>query len=46
MNTKDNLKEVDIKRATATWPQFFKPHEEEIRRIKELNKKQLSSIGI
>ncbi len=46
MNTKDNLKKVDIKRATATWPSFFKAPEEETRRIRGLNKKQLSSIGL
>lgn len=46
MNTKDNLKEIDIKRANATFENFFKLHNNEIDRIKNLYKKQLSSIGL
>jgi putative transposase len=46
MNTKDNLREVDVERANETWEKFYKLHEQEIDRIKHLNKKQLSSIGL
>jgi putative transposase len=46
MNTKDNLREVDIERANVTWNNFFRKHEQEMERIKHLNKKQLSSIGL
>lgn len=46
MNTKDNLREVDIKRANETWKNFYELHNQEIERIKNLNKKQLSSIGM
>lgn len=46
MNTKDNLCEIDIERANKTWNSFFNQHEQEIERIKQLNKKQLSSIGL
>ncbi len=38
MNTKDNLKEVDIDRANVTFENFFKLHNKEIERIKSLNK--------
>ncbi|WP_454054774.1 RNA-guided endonuclease TnpB family protein [Clostridium sp. Marseille-Q7071] len=46
MNTKDNLKEVDIDRANATFENFFKLHNKEIERIRKLDKKQISSIGL
>jgi len=46
MNTKDNLKEVDIDRVNATFENFFKLHNKEIERIRKLDKKQMSSIGI
>ncbi|WP_413300228.1 transposase [Bacillus sp. 1P10SD] len=46
MNTKDNLGEIDVGRANKTWNQFFKQHEQEMERRKQLNKKQLSSIGL
>ena len=46
MNTKDNLREVDVGRANKTWNQFFENHEQEMKRMKHLNKKQLSSIGL
>lgn len=46
MNTKDNLQEVDVNRAKETWNHFFVLHEQEIKRIKHLNQKQLSSIGL
>ena len=46
MNTKDNLKEIDVERANKTWDTFFTLHEQEIGRIKHLNKKQLSSISL
>jgi hypothetical protein len=46
MNTKDHLREVDVERANETWEKFYELHEQEIERIKHLNKKQLSSIGL
>lgn len=46
MNTTDNLDEIDIERANHTWDHFFHLHEQEIDRIKRLNKKQLSSLGL
>ena len=46
MNTKDNLREVDVGRANETWNNFFGKHEQEMERMKHLNKKQLSSIGL
>ncbi len=46
MNTKDNLREIDVGRANKTWNQFFENHEQEMKRMKHLNKKQLSSIGL
>ena len=46
MNTKDNLREIDVRRANKTWNQFFENHEQEMKRMKHLNKKQLSSIGL
>ena len=46
MNTTDNLDEIDVERANQTWDHFFHLHEQEIERIKRLNKKQLSSIGL
>ncbi|NFI08766.1 transposase [Clostridium botulinum] len=46
MNTKDNLKEVDIDRANMTFENFFKLHNKEIERIRNLDKKQISSIGL
>ena len=46
MNTKDNLKEIDVARANETFENFFKLHNNEIDRIKNLDKKQLSSIGL
>ncbi|MGO5064077.1 hypothetical protein [Clostridium sp. LCP25S3_F8] len=46
MNTKDNLKEVDIDRANTTFENFLKLHNKEIERIRRLNKRQISSIGL
>jgi putative transposase len=46
MNTKDHLQEVDVERANETWNRFNELHEQEMERIKHLNKKQLSSIGL
>lgn len=46
MNTTDDLREVDIERANETWNKFYELHEQEIARIKYLNRKQLSSIGL
>jgi putative transposase len=46
MNTKDNLYEIDVGRANKTWNNFFNKHEQEMERMKHLNKKQLSSIGL
>ena len=46
MNTKDNLCEIDVERANKTWNNFFDQHEQEMERMKHLNKKQLSSIGL
>jgi putative transposase len=46
MNTRDNLCEIDVGRANKTWNQFFNQHEQEMERMKQLNKKQLSSIGL
>ncbi|MFD2616489.1 hypothetical protein [Terrilactibacillus laevilacticus] len=46
MNTKDNLCEIDVERANKTWNHFFDKHQQEIERIKHLNKKHLSSIGL
>ena len=46
MNTKDNLCEIDVGRANKTWNNFFDKHEQEMERMKHLNKKQLSSIGL
>ena len=46
MNTKDNLKEIDIDRANRTFENFFKLHNKEIERIRKLDKKQISSIGL
>lgn len=46
MNTKDNLSEIDVGRANKTWNNFFHKHEQEMERMKHLNKKQLSSIGL
>jgi hypothetical protein len=46
MNTKDNLKEVDIDRANRVFENFFKLHNKEIKRIRKLDKKQKSSIGL
>lgn len=46
MNTTDDLREVDIERANETWNKFYELHEQEIARIKHLNRKQLSSIGL
>jgi hypothetical protein len=46
MNTKDNLKEVDIDRANRAFESFFKLHNKEIERIRKLDKKQISSIGL
>ncbi len=46
MNTKDNLREIDVGRANKTWDHFFEKHEQEMERIKHLNKKQLRSIGL
>lgn len=46
MNTTDNLREVDVRRANETWSNFFEKHEQEMERIKKLSKKQLSSIGL
>lgn len=40
MNTKDNLREVDVDRANETWNNFFNLHQQEIEHIKHLNKKQ------
>lgn len=46
MNTKDNLQEIDVERANKTWERFFELHEQEMKRIKYLDKKHLSSIGL
>ncbi len=46
MNTTDSLREIDVGRANETWKDFFDKHEQEMERIKHLNKKQLSSIGL
>lgn len=46
MNTKDNLKEIDVEIARETYADFLRLHNREIDRIKGLDKKQLSSIGI
>lgn len=46
MNTTDDLREVDVERANETWDNFFRNHEQEMERIKQLNKKQLKSIGL
>lgn len=46
MNTTDNLREIDVGRANETWNTFFDKHEQEMERIKQLNKKQLNSIGL
>lgn len=46
MNTKDNLREIDVGRANKTWNHFFDQHEQEMERMKHMNKKQLSSIGL
>lgn len=46
MNTKDNLKEIDIERANKTFGHFLELHNKEIKRIENLGRKQLSSMGI
>ena len=46
MNTTDHLREVDVERANERWKKFYELHEQEMERIKHLNKKQLSSIGL
>ncbi|GAA0121937.1 hypothetical protein UT300018_12530 [Clostridium faecium] len=46
MNTKDNLKEIDIDRANRAFENFFKLYNKEIERIRKLDKKQISSIGL
>ncbi|WP_234028494.1 transposase [Lentibacillus sp. Marseille-P4043] len=46
MNTKDNLYEIDVGRANETWNNFFDKHDREMERLKHVNKKQLSSIGL
>ncbi len=46
MNTKDNLKEVDIDRVNTTFENFFKLYNKEIERIRKLDKEQISSIGL
>ncbi len=46
MNTTENLREMDLERANEAWERFFELHEQEIERMKHLNKKQLSSIGL
>lgn len=46
MNTKDNLQEIDVERADKNWEKFFALHEQEMKRIKPLDKKHLSSIGL
>ncbi|MCR2820056.1 transposase [Lederbergia panacisoli] len=45
-NTKDNLREIDVRRANKTWDNFFEKHEQEIERIKQMTRKQLGSIGL
>lgn len=46
MNTKENLKEIDADRASETFASFLELHNREVGRIKALDKKQLSSMGI
>jgi len=46
MNTKENLKEIDVARTRATFANFLELHNKEIDRIKALDQKQLSSMGI
>jgi len=46
MNTKENLKEIDVTRASAAFAHFLELHNKEIERIKALDQKQLSSMGI
>lgn len=46
MNTKDNLSEIDVERTKETWQRFCQLHEQVMERMKHLNKKQLSSIGL
>ncbi|WCN39590.1 transposase [Aneurinibacillus uraniidurans] len=38
MNTKDNLREVDVGRANETWNNFFSKHEQEMERMKQLTR--------
>jgi putative transposase len=46
MNTTDNLQKIDVERANETWEKFYELHEQEMERIKHLNRTQLSSIGL
>lgn len=46
MNTADNLCEINRNRTEATWSHFFAQHQQEIARIKQLDKKQLRSIAL
>ena len=46
MNTKENLKEIDVTRVRAAFANFLELHNKEIDRIKALDQKQLSSMGI
>ena len=46
MNTKENLKEIDVTRASTAFANFLELHNKEIERIKALDQKQLSSMGI
>ncbi|WP_458412194.1 RNA-guided endonuclease TnpB family protein [Schinkia sp. CFF1] len=46
MNTKDNLREIDVNRAKETWQHFYELHEQEMERMKHLNQNQRSNIGL
>jgi len=46
MNTQDNLEEIDTERCNQTWNRFQELHDREIQRLRQLNKPQLSSMGL
>lgn len=46
LNTTEDLKSIDRERVNQTWKNFHRLHDAEINRLKGLNKKQLSSIGL
>jgi hypothetical protein len=46
MNTTDSLTMVDISRANQTWEKFLGLHNEEIARLRNLGKKQLTCMGM